>query len=376
MSNDLEYKNLLISAIEKHRQNSFQEAKDLYNEVLKINPENLDANNNLGIIYQILGETEKAIKFYNKAIEIKPNFADSHHNLKLIYFKIGDFENSYKHHVKFLEIKSSSIKTNSDLKKTIPKLAKKLQNQSHIPTFFDNAVVSQLISRNNGDNDFCDIFEKSLNSKDNRFVSYLNRIQNIEKSYSNNQIFGGLPFLASQGIHSLIKWKGVNLYKSTFDLTIYTMLLDELKPDYIIELGSGLGSSAVWMADTCNSLGLKTHVYSFDIIKPNLKHKNVSFIKQDINNLEEFSKLKFLKNINGKKIIIEDAHVNIDNVLNFFDKYLKKDDYLIIEDSSGKQKSIKKFTDLKDAKYKVDQFYLDFFGTNITSCVNSIFKCF
>ena len=130
MSNDLEYKNLLISAIEKHRQNSFQEAKDLYNEVLKINPENLDANNNLGIIYQILGETEKAIKFYNKAIEIKPNFADSHHNLKLIYFKIGDFENSYKHHVKFLEIKSSSIKTNSDLKKTIPKLAKKLQNQT------------------------------------------------------------------------------------------------------------------------------------------------------------------------------------------------------------------------------------------------------
>ena len=163
------------------------------------------------------------------------------------------------------------------------------------------------------------------------------------------------------------------------NLTVESLLFKEfenLKPDYIIELGSGLGSSAVWMADTCNSLGLKTHVYSFDIIKPNLKHKNVSFIKQDINNLEEFSELKFLKNINGKKIIIEDAHVNINNVLNFFDKYLKKDDYLIIEDSSGKQKSIKKFTDLKDAKYKVDQFYLDFFGTNITSCVNSIFKCF
>ena len=92
MSNDLEYKNLLIRAIEKHRQNSFQEAKDLYNEVLKINPENLDANNNLGIIYQILGETEKAIKFYNKAIEIKPNFAESYSILGGILSDLGNLK--------------------------------------------------------------------------------------------------------------------------------------------------------------------------------------------------------------------------------------------------------------------------------------------
>ena len=376
MNNDTKLKNILHDAIENHRKNNFQEAKNLYNKVLEIDSNNLDAINNLGIIHHILGKTNEAIEFYKKAIEINSNFADSHHNLKLIYFKVGDLENSLKHHIKFLEIKSTSVNTSSNLKSIIPKLAKKLQNQNHIPTFFDNAIVSQLISRNNSNIDFCNIFEKSINSKENRFMSYLERIELIDKIYLDNQMFSGLPFLVSQGTHSLIKWKDLPLFKSTFDLTIYSMILSDTKPDYIIELGSGSGSSAAWMADTCHSLGLKTHIYSLDKIKPSLKHKNVTFLKQDINNLEELNKLEFLNNINGKKLIIEDAHVNILNVLNFFDRYINKNDYLIIEDSSGKQKYIKEFMLLKDSKYKVDQYYVDFFGTNITSCINSIFKCF
>jgi len=376
MITDTKLKSILNEAIDNHRKNNFQKAKYLYNKVLELDSNNLDAINNLGIIYQILGKTNEAIEFYKKAIDINPNFTDCHHNLKLIYFKVGDLENSLKHHIKFLEIKSNSINTNSNLKNIIPKLAKKLQNQNHVPTFFDNAVVSQLISRNNSNIDFCNIFEKSLNSKENRFISFFERIELIDKFYANNQMFSGLPFLVSQGTHSLIKWKDIPLFKSTFDLTIYSMILSDTKPDYIIEIGSGLGSSAIWMADTCHSLGLKTHIYSLDIIKPNLKHENVTFLKQDINDLEDLNKLKFLNNINGKKLIIEDAHVNVLNVLNFFDKYLQKDDYFIIEDSSGKHNYIKEFMHLKNSKYKVDQYYIDFFGTNITSCVNSIFKCF
>jgi Cephalosporin hydroxylase len=257
MNTDPKLKNILHKAIENHRKNNFQEAKHLYNKVLDIDSSNLDAINNLGIIYHSLGKINEAIEFYKKAIDINPNFADSHHNLKLIYFKIGDLENSLKHHIKFLEIKSTSINTSSNLRDIIPKLAKKLQNQNHVPTFFDNAIVSQMISRDKTNIDFCNIFEKSLNSRDNRFISYLDRIELVDKSYPNNQMFGGLPFLLSQGTHSLIKWKDIPLFKSTFDLTIYLMMLSDIKPDYIIELGSGLGSSAAWMADTCHSLGLK-----------------------------------------------------------------------------------------------------------------------
>ena len=76
----------------------------------------------------------------------------------------------------------------------------------------------------------------------------------------------------------------------------------------------------------------------------------------------------------GKKILIEDAHVNVKNVLTTFDNVLSKDDYLIIEDSDSKQEIIRDFAGKREPKYKLDQFFLDFFGTNITCSKNSIFK--
>ena len=55
------------------------------------------------------------------------------------------------------------------------------------------------------------------------------------------RLFDGLPFIASQGIHSLIKWKEHSLYKTSFDLVLYWMIMQNVKPDVIIELGSGDG---------------------------------------------------------------------------------------------------------------------------------------
>ena len=78
----------------------------------------------------------------------------------------------------------------------------------------------------------------------------------------------------------------------------------------------------------------------------------------------------------GGKLLIEDAHVNVRNVLDLFDNFLSKDDYLIVEDSDAKQEIIRDFAVEKEPKYKLDQFFLDFFGTNITCSMNAIFKVF
>ena len=53
-----------------------------------------------------------------------------------------------------------------------------------------------------------------------------------------------------------------------------------------------------------------------------------------------------------------------------------KDDYLVVEDSDNKQEIIRDFAATKEPKYKLDQFFLDFFGKNITCSKNSIFKVF
>lgn len=366
---------LLSQARENLKNSKSNEAIEIYDQIIKIDPNNYEAQNNLGVIYNQRGEKEKAINYYKKAVEINPDFIKGHSNLALIFYNLGDLKNSIKHHVKFLQLKSKNVITSSDIDSVINNLAKKLQDQDQIPTFFDNATTMHITENKNSIVDYCKIFQDGQNSKLNRFVSFSERTSSLPKDI-NYQLFKGLPFLISQGVHSLIYWKELPLFKTTFDLTIYSMILQEIKPDIIIELGSGLGGSAIWLADISNAIGIKTHIYSIDINTPKIKHENVTFVNCDLYNMQDLDKFINSYNIKGNKIIIEDAHVNLLNVLNFFDKILEKDDYLIIEDSESKQKIINSFATLNSKKYKLDKYYLDFFGSNITSCINSIFKCF
>ena len=66
----------------------------------------------------------------------------------------------------------------------------------------------------------------------------------------------------SQGTHGLFTWKNHTIFKSVYDLAIYSMLIEELKPDVIIEIGSCMGGK--WLADMINVL-VDPKIYSYDI---------------------------------------------------------------------------------------------------------------
>ena len=395
--------------------NKLDEAEKNFRKAIELKPDYAEAHYNLGITLQTLNKLDEAEKNFRKAIELKPDYAEAHYNLgntlnnlkkfeeaeksyrksinsfekeieinpsnynayrniSNIFLKIKEFEKSYNYYVKFLQLESKGVISKAKLENIIPKFAKKMVEQDRIPTFFDQAVEYQLTHKNNSTYDYCEIFDKIQISKENRFILYSEKKKNNSNSSFNTRLFDGLPFKASQGLHSTIKWKENPLYKSAYDLIIYSMLLQEVKPDIIVELGSGLGGSAIWLADTAAALGLDTHVYSYDIKKPKTKHHKVTFIEYDLAKIDRQIKPPCWELFKGKKIIIEDAHVNLKNILYLFDAILKKNDYLIIEDSSTKQDIISNFSDAKEPKYKLDQFYIDFFGANVTSCINSIFK--
>ena len=61
-------------AVQNQKKNNYQVAKDLYNQIIKINPKLVEAYNNLGFIFNLEGQNEKAKECYEKAIKIKPNF--------------------------------------------------------------------------------------------------------------------------------------------------------------------------------------------------------------------------------------------------------------------------------------------------------------
>ena len=64
------------------------------------------------------------------------------------------------------------------------------------------------------------------------------------------------------------------------------------------------------------------------------------------------------------------------NVLLKTDIFLKKGDYLVVEDSGIKVKEISSFLSKAKNLYKVDNFYVDFFGRNSSSARDSIFAVF
>jgi cephalosporin hydroxylase len=278
--------------------------------------------------------------------------------------------------------KSRSLEDRRDL---VDSFNQKLLLQG-TPTFFDNLVRDALqvqegyrradpAGRREAER-VVNLFEQLLESKQNRFCSYEERINDFCPLTGTKRSMLPQAFLMSQGTHSVVKWKQYDVFKTTFDLVIYWMIMDEIKPQVIVELGSGPGGSAIWFADMASALGLETQVYSYDIKKPDISYPNVTFIEYDLEGISSTNPLPFKERFTGPILVSEDAHVNVRNVLLEVDSILSTGDYLIVEDSTTKQKDISEFLDLTNKTYQIDRYYLDFFGKNGSSSIDSIFKVF
>lgn len=388
----------------------FSDAESSYRTAIELSPENADFHNDYGLVLKDEGKYEAAADSLQRAISLRPNFAGFHYNLgnclrsasrvgeavKCYYQAIeidpgflnardnlcgalrelGDQKELIENRTLRFEHASRNLVTSADLSIVIPHFVEKIELQKGVPTFFDNGVEHQLRYSPREGPDYCRIFQDSLRSQEKRFISFRERKRSIAQSAVDDRLFDGLPFMVSTGVHAPIQWKGHNLYKSAFDLVLYSMLIPEVRPDLIIELGSGDGGSATWLADISRMHGLKTKIFSFDIVRPSFEFPNVTFFQSDLNMVEQQIDITALEQFPGRKILIEDAHVNLEAVLRTFDAVLDKDDYLIVEDSDMKQEIIERFTSEIGEKYQVDQYFLDFFGTNITCSTNSIFKVF
>ena len=77
-------------AVKNHQEGKTDIALKLYNEILKIDPNQSQVLNNLGIIYADLGENQKAKECFEKAIKIKPNYEISYNHLLKSLYKLND----------------------------------------------------------------------------------------------------------------------------------------------------------------------------------------------------------------------------------------------------------------------------------------------
>ena len=99
MQNDLDL------ALEKIKNKDFPEAIKLYEKILNQEPENFDANLNLGSIYAQTKNFSKASELWSKAIKINPKIPDVHNNLAMIEITLKNYD-------KAIEYAQNAIKLN------------------------------------------------------------------------------------------------------------------------------------------------------------------------------------------------------------------------------------------------------------------------
>jgi cephalosporin hydroxylase len=196
-------------------------------------------------------------------------------------------------------------------------------------------------------------------------------------------------------------WGEIVLNKCPLEIALYPMLLHELRPKTIIELGALNGGSAVWLADHVDIFQLECVIYSLDI-DLSLLHdkakadKRIHFIQGDCNDLSPTFSPELLTTLAHPWLVIEDAHANLIGVLEYFHNYgLQSGDYLIVEDTNqfmweywrdhwedqeeierGYQKMIelRKWLMSHSNEYLIDTHYQDMYGQNGSKCWNSILK--
>lgn len=179
--------------------------------------------------------------------------------------------------------------------------------------------------------------------------------------------------------HFNVTYKGIPYIKCPMDYVLYQMIIMNIKPDLIIEIGTLNGGGALYYADLLYLLGkgevhtinVNNEVYDSIVYNhPGIKFFNSGFENYDLNLTKGFEKI----------LVIDDASHSYEDVLkslNKFSKIVSKDSYFIVEDgivsfvgleqnyNGGPRKAIDEFLQTND-NFVIDRSLCDFFGQNAT----------
>lgn len=181
-------------------------------------------------------------------------------------------------------------------------------------------------------------------------------------------------------------YNNVQCLKNPFDYALYQKIIFDIKPDLIIEIGTNLGGSTLYLADLMNIIGTGI-VHTIDVNKnaddkvyshPRIKTYHNGWQEYNINTIQEFEKI----------LIIDDAshmYEDVLKVLNKFSSLITLGSYFIVEDgiidelrlseqyNGGPLKAIKDFL-ANHPEFEIDKELCNFFGTNSTFNINGYLK--
>lgn len=178
--------------------------------------------------------------------------------------------------------------------------------------------------------------------------------------------------------HHKVTYKGVPCIKCPFDYVLYQMIIEEVKPDLIIEIGTNKGGSTLYLADLLELHG-KGVIHSIDITDQSPQivkdHPRIFLFHQgweeyDLTLVSDYSSI----------LVIEDASHEYKSTLGAIQKFsqtVSPNSYLIVEDgiidelglskefNGGPVRAIDEFLKT-NTDFVIEWKWIDFFGPSTT----------
>lgn len=187
--------------------------------------------------------------------------------------------------------------------------------------------------------------------------------------------------------HHQVTYKGVPAIKCPFDYVIYQMIVFEVQPDLIIEIGTNAGGSSLYLADLLE-LNKKGELHTIDL-PGNTEHHSLhshSRIKLFKSGFEKYdtAELSKFKTV----LVIEDgSHIYEDSLaaIKKFSPFVSPGSYYIVEDgiidhlgrkkeyNGGPIRAIEEFLSINE-KFSIERRWCDFFGKNSTFNISGYLK--
>lgn len=198
-------------------------------------------------------------------------------------------------------------------------------------------------------------------------------------------------------------WRGAPMRKDAISWVILTMMIQELCPGTIFDLGTGGGGTALWLLDQSAALGLDTMVVSVDMDDIRSPATRQLMAEQDrlrvyLGDLEQLAHVlpnALLASLPHPWLILEDAHVPSLPLLSYFHlNGIREGDYVVFGDThregpdvSGvqahdmktslgaeKTRSVSLAMTVFGCEYALDTRYLDMFGHDASAMSNGILR--
>lgn len=155
------------------------------------------------------------------------------------------------------------------------------------------------------------------------------RRQHQEFYYKNVHLTGNDP-----------RWRGVKMIKMPTDIVLYQMTIWANKPDFIVEIGTAFGASAVMFADFLEMTG-KGMVISIDPTPrgPLPEHPRITYLKGDSKSPEIISAVKELVGDGSVMVSIDGNHARsqVKWELHHYQHIVTKGQYMVVEDCYGRK---------------------------------------